>query len=473
MDAFSLLDRYAERVQSWMTPLVEQIITGENVLQLALGVAIIFASILVQRRIERPIQEQLDIWLPVERHRVLHDSLLGVLFPLVWLLVQSFAILLCGRIGLSNNILQVVSVLLFAWIIIRLSAGLVSSPFWAKLIAIIAWGFAALNILDLLAPTIAYLDQLSFSIGRWHISVLGVIKTIIMMTFMLWLAISSSRTIEKRIRKSSTLTPSMQELSSKLLKVSFIFLATIIGLTSVGVDLTAFAVFGGALGVGLGFGLQRIVANLMGGLVLLMDRSIKPGDVIEIEDNQGSYGWVNALGARFVSVITRDGKEHLIPNEDLITRKVINWSYSDTNVRIKVPVNVAYSSDVNLAMNLMVEAAMETPRVLESPAPRCLIIEFGENAVQLELRIWACDPHNGVANLRSAVLQKVWNKFHEHGIRFPYPQRDLHLDIAKETIQALAEHFGNEAVEKSASQKPKAKPRATAKKAPSARKKPE
>lgn len=458
MESIPLLNRYAEQIGLWLTPLLEQIVTGQNVLQVALCFAAFFTAVLVHRRIRRAVHEQLAVWFSIERHRMLHESVMGILFPLVWLLVQSFVIMLGVRFTLETNVLEVVSVLLLAWIIIRLSTGIVSSPFWAKLIAIIAWGFAALNILGLLGPTIASLDQLAFSIGKWHISVLGIIKTVLMMTFMLWLAITSSRTIERRIRKSSTLTPSMQELSSKLLKVTFVFLATVIGLTSVGVDLTAFAVFGGALGVGLGFGLQRIVANLMGGLVLLMDRSIKPGDVIEIEDNQGSYGWVNALGARFVSVITRDGKEHLIPNEDMITRKVINWSYSDTNVRIKVPARVAYSSDVNLAMNLMVEAAMETPRVLESPAPRCLLFEFGENAVILELRIWASDPHNGVANLRSAVLLKVWNKFREHGIRFPYPQRDVHLDVAPDTVEALARHFGQDAGDEPAASRKKPSP---------------
>jgi small-conductance mechanosensitive channel len=143
------------------------------------------------------------------------------------------------------------------------------------------------------------------------------------------------------------------------------------------------------------------------------------------------------LGARFVSVITRDGKEHLIPNEDLITQKVINWSYSDTNVRLKIPVHISYSSNINKAMDLLVEAAIETPRVLESPAPRCLVLEFGHDSVELELRVWASDPTNGIANLKSAVLIKAWNKFHEHGICFPYHQRDVHLDINEATLERL------------------------------------
>lgn len=433
------LKTYPLRLEAWLEPIVDKIVSADHVIQLALGVAIMLASLLLSRRVEIPTNSHIAGWFPADRQRMMREGLQGVIFPFIWLLMQSFIVMLGNRIGIPTGMLEKISVLLLAWIIIRLSTGLVSSRSWAKLITSIAWAFAALSILDLLEPTVFYLDNLAFSLGKWDISVLGVIKGVIMVTFMLWAAMAMSRTIERRVRKSTTLTPSMQELINKLLRFTFLVSAFFISLTSVGVDLTAFAVFGGALGVGIGFGLQRIVANLLGGIILLMDRSIKPGDVIELEN---SYGWVNALGARFVSVITRDGKEHLIPNEDLITQKVINWSFSDTNVRIKVPVRIAYSSDVNLAMNLLLEAANETARVLESPAPRCLLLEFDENAIILELRIWASDPHNGVANLRGAVLLKVWNKFREHGIRFPYPQRDIHLDMNTKTIETFAKHFG-------------------------------
>lgn len=440
MNSYNLtfLENYAVLAEKWLDPFLSRLLTLDHILQLLLALIAMFVAILFTRRVEGPTAEQLAVWMPAERQKRLRESIMGVAFPIIWLLFESFTLIICKRIELSTSILEIVTVLIMAWIIIRLSTGLISSRYWSKLITIIAWGFAALSILDLLEPTIIYLDRLAFSIGKWHISLLGVIKTILMMTFMLWLSLSLSRTIERRVRKSTTLTPSMQELISKLLRFTFIITGTIISLTSVGVDLTAFAVFGGALGVGIGFGLQRIVANLLGGIILLMDRSIKPGDVIELEN---SYGWVNALGARFVSVITRDGKEHLIPNEDLITHKVINWSFSDTNVRIKVPVRVAYTSDVNLAMKLLLEAANETPRVLESPTPRCLVLEFDENAIILELRIWASDPHNGVANLRGAVLLKVWNKFRENGIDFPYPQRDIHLDLNAKTLEALSKFF--------------------------------
>ena len=162
-------------------------------------------------------------------------------------------------------------------------------------------------------------------------------------------------------------------------------------------------------------------------MILLMDKSVKPGDVIAVDD---TFGWINRLSARYVSLITRDGTEHLIPNEDLISQRVENWSYSDSLIRLKLPIGVAYESDVPLAMKLAVEAAETVERVLKSPAPVCRLMEFGSDSVNLELRIWIADPQKGVANVQSDVLLNVWNLYHEYGVEFPFSQRDLHLKSA-------------------------------------------
>ena len=188
--------------------------------------------------------------------------------------------------------------------------------------------------------------------------------------------------------------------------------------------LTALAVFGGAIGLGLGFGLQKVISNLVSGMILLMDKSVKPGDVIAIDD---TFGWINRLSARYVSVITRDGTEHLIPNEDLISQRVENWSYSDSLIRLKLPIGIAYESDVPKAMSLAVDAATGVNRVLVTPKPVCRLMNFGSDSVELELRVWIDDPERGVANVRSDVLLNVWNAYHDGGIEFPFSQRDLHL----------------------------------------------
>jgi small-conductance mechanosensitive channel len=216
----------------------------------------------------------------------------------------------------------------------------------------------------------------------------------------------------------------VQVLFTKLLKITLITVAILAAISTTGVDLTALAVFGGALGVGIGLGLQRVIANLFAGLILLLDKSVKPGDVVAVA---GTYGWVNTLGGRYVSVVTRDGIEHLIPNEEFITTRVENWTHSDTRVRIKIPVGVHYDADVERALAGCVVCATRTPRVLSEPAPLCQLRNFGDSAVELELRIWVGDPMNGINNVRSEVLRRIWKAFHEEDIKIPYPQRDLHL----------------------------------------------
>jgi small-conductance mechanosensitive channel len=188
-------------------------------------------------------------------------------------------------------------------------------------------------------------------------------------------------------------------------------------------------VFGGALGVGVGFGLQKVTSNFVSGVILLLDRSVRPGDVISVGQ---TYGWVGSLGARYVSVVTRDGTEYLIPNEDVITHQVVNWSHSSDQVRLRLQVAVSYDADVRQARALCLEAAAETPRVLAQPAPVCVLLGFAASAIELELRIWISDPRNGVGNVKSDVLLLIWDKFRANGIQFPYPQRDLHLKTPME-----------------------------------------
>lgn len=321
-------------------------------------------------------------------------------------------------------LLRTAASLTFAWIAIRLIASLIRTRVLARTAAGVIWLIAALNILQLLDPTIAVMDAAALEVGDLRISVLMVVKGVLSLAVLLWAATALAGVLERRFQAVPELTPSVQVLLAKLAKVTLVVLAIVIGLKSIGVDLTAFALFSGALGVGIGFGLQKVISNLVSGIILLMDKSIKPGDVVAVQD---TYGWVQSFGARYASVVTRDGIEHLIPNEEFITQRVENWSYTDSKVRLKVPIGVSYDSDLRLAMRLAIEAAEEEPRVIDDPAPKCLLLEFGDNSVNLELRIWIADPQEGVRNIRSAVLLRVWDKYHEAGVQFPFPQRDLHV----------------------------------------------
>lgn len=347
-----------------------------------------------------------------------------LLLPLLGLLLLWFSYYVAGRMHWPDALLRISVSLLFAWVVIRFTATLVRNPPLARFIAVIAWTIAALNILKLLAPAMKLLNGIAFTVGEVHISVLTIIKGVMYLAVSLWIAKLLSDLVENRLERSDALTPSVGVLISKFVRFGLIATAFLLAVSSVGIDLTMFAVFSGALGVGLGFGLQKVVSNFVSGIILLLDKSIKPGDVISIGD---TYGWVNSLNARYVSLDTIDGKEHLIPNEELIIQRVENWSYSNKRLRLRLPVGIHYQSDVRLAMKLCVDAASGVERVMDQPEPKCLLRGFGDSSVDLEIAFWISDPEKGLTNVESEVLLRIWDNFHEHGIEIPYPQRDVYL----------------------------------------------
>ncbi|MEC7802354.1 MAG: mechanosensitive ion channel domain-containing protein [Verrucomicrobiota bacterium] len=311
-----------------------------------------------------------------------------------------------------------------AWLAFRISRIFTSNRVWLRLIAFILFALVTLQSFGILTATIDLLELIAFRFGEKRISLLNLINGLMVLLPLLWVTTFMGSAGEKKIKQLPNLPPSLQVLLSKLIRTSLIVISFAVALSTIGLDLSSFAILGGAIGVGIGFGLQKVVSNLVSGLILLIDRSIKPGDVIEIE---GTYGWINSLRARYASVITRDGKEHLIPNEDLITNRVINWSFSDRNVRVRAPIGISYSSDPRKAINLCLEAAKSSSRTLEDPEPRCLVTSFGDNSINLELRFWIDDPSNGVGNIRSEVLLSIWDRFKENEIEIPFPQRDIRI----------------------------------------------
>ena len=351
-------------------------------------------------------------------------ALTALTLPVIWLLLLWIALLIAAAAGLPVQLVNLVASLLAAWVVIRFSANLLRDPLWSRFVTIVAWTIAALNILNLLAPTMALLDDAAVHVGALRVSALTVIKAVLLLALLLWLATAIGRTLERRVTSLNSLTPSLRVLVVKLLKIVLTVIAVVAALQSVGIDLTAFAVLTGAIGVGIGFGLQKMVSNFVSGITILLDRSIKPGDVIAVGE---TYGRVASLGARYVSIVARDGREFLIPNEDLVTQQVENWTYSSEQIRLKVPIGVSYDSDPRQAMALCVEAAAAVERVLETPGPACLIKGFGDSAIDLELRFWIDDPTNGVANVKSDVLLQVWDRFQQHGIEIPSPQRDMNI----------------------------------------------
>ncbi|WP_446654491.1 mechanosensitive ion channel family protein [Blastomonas sp.] len=288
----------------------------------------------------------------------------------------------------------------------------------ATLISILASMFGGLD------PITTAMDRVGFDLGEKRFSLLWVVTIAITILVLYTAARVVNRIAGHIIGSSDSLDPTQKLLGQKIAGVVVIVLAFFIGIDTLGIDLTALSFFSGAFGLAIGFGLQKTIGNLFAGIILLLDRSIKPGDVIAVGD---SFGWVNKIGVRAVSVITRDGKEHLIPNEDLMTTPVENWSYSDRNVRMRIPLGVSYSSDMQLVQELLYRAVDEAPRVLKDPAPRIWMTDFGDNSVNWEIRAWISDPEGGMGNIRGDVLMRVWTLFKEHDIEIPFPQRDLYI----------------------------------------------
>lgn len=416
--------RFEEVLRSASEWLVRNVMDWHAVLQVAL-VLVAWAMAWLLARPLRPALESRVARLPeVLRGRLLED----VVPP------QLPVLLFIGLLGVLTAVMRaitwpshsywmsVIVTLALAWLVIRITSGFIRNPLLSHLIAIIAWVVAALSITGLLADTIELLDSIALTIGELRISLLTVVEGTVLLAFLMWAALTVSRALERRIEAMPELAPSVRVLIGMALRITLISLALVIALASVGIDLTALAVFSGAVGIGIGFGLQKVISNLISGVILLLDRSIKPGDVIQLGN---TFGWITSLGARYVSLVTRDGKEYLVPNEDLITQQVVNWSYTDELVRIETYIRAAYDCDPHQVRKVAVEAAARPKRVVDSPRPVCHIRSFGDSSLEFLLRFWIRDPKNGVENITGEVLLAVWDAFKENDIRVPYPRHEV------------------------------------------------
>ena len=437
MEQFLNLEFLNKAVISLIVWIKTHLLVVENLIQVGVLVLIVPLSLVIGKKIKKAIQENIDLPIPGQfRIKIILDELFQLvpIISLVFFFWASGTIL--KQVEAGAALLKIFQTFIIAWIWIKLAASIILDKFWAKVITVSALVVAVFHILGLLSPVVNLLDNIGFVLGGVHLTLLSVIKAMILILILLKFGIWVSDQFEKKIRQVDSLTPSAHVLVSKVIKISIIGLVCIIALTSIGINLSAFAVFSGAIGVGIGFGLQKVVANFISGIILLVDKSIKPGDVIQMGD---VYGWVSDFKGRYASVVTRDGKEYLIPNEDLITQQVINWSYSNSRIRVKIPVGISYKADVHLAKKLMLDALTGVSRVLKNPAPACLLKGFGDNSIDLELRFWIQDPQNGLANIKSLVMFNIWDMFKENNIEIPYPQRDLHFDPdSPVTIQTIA-----------------------------------
>ncbi|WP_425053099.1 mechanosensitive ion channel family protein [Psychromarinibacter sp. S121] len=319
-------------------------------------------------------------------------------------------------------ILALIASIATAWLIVSLTTRLVRNPLLRRFVSWGLWIWVTLYFLGLTDEASEILDGLAIQFGDFRLSALAILKALVVTALLFTLARMLAGTTSARIRRNDDISPSMQVLLVKVVQIVLFSAAFFIGLKAVGFDLTGLAVLSGAVGVGLGFGLQKVVSNLVSGVIILLDKSVKPGDVISLGE---TFGWITALGARYVSITTRDGKEYLIPNEDLITGQVVNWSHQNDFVRLDIFFGTAYADDPHVVRKVAIEAAMGVNRVLKDRPPVCHIVGFGDSSVDYILRFWITDPTGGLTNIRGNVYLALWDAFKEHGISIPFPQREV------------------------------------------------
>ena len=325
----------------------------------------------------------------------------------------------------NNHLIYSAMLLAAAWLSISVVSHAIRKQLIRRTFAFIVWVLVAASVLGITDDVAATLNSISlgFRMGDQPFTVLSLLKAVVFIGVLLWLALTVGNFLDKRIQQIDELTPSLRVLLGKILRIALVVFAVMIAMQSLSLDLTALTVLSGAVGVGIGFGLQKVVSNFISGMIILLDQSIKPGDTITVGE---TFGWIRELRARFVSVVTRDGREYLIPNEDFITTQVINWSFSDRYVRLDVPFGVAYDSDPHEVVDIAIAAAASVDRVVATYRPPvCWMTEFGDSSINFLLRFWIEDPQQGLTNIRGKVMMALWDAFKENGISIPFPHREV------------------------------------------------
>jgi small-conductance mechanosensitive channel len=405
-----------------------------QVLALLLAAAV---SATVNARLQQLLQAHSDSSIGI-RHIAVR-SLQRLLWPLVALALVLPARAVLQRYELPAGLLDIATPVLTALAVVRFSVYLLRKAFTQNallrssenILAMTIWLVVIFHLLGWLSPVLAMLDSIAITLGDSRVSILSALNLLLIVAFAFIIALWLAEVVNRQVQRMPGVTPSFKVGVVKFSRFLLITLAFLLALNAVGINLSSLAIFGGALGVGLGFGLQRIASNFISGFILVLDRSIKPGDVITVGDK---FGWVQELNARYIVVRNREGVDTLIPNENLITSEVINWSYADPNVRLTIAVQISYDDDPEQAMALMLECASASPRVLTDPPPNVRLIQFADSGIELQLRVWIADANNGFAPVRSDINLAIWRAFKQAGITIPYPQRDLHLKSASEDI---------------------------------------
>jgi len=371
------------------------------------------------------------------KSKILKDGLARILFPLCSIILIGVAQTITS-LFFTQGVLLLGQKLLIALLIIRLSVYLVRYltnqnsiiRSLENVISIIIWILFLLQISGILPQIIDALDNITFKIGAQKLSLLVMIQAVFAIFIAILVAMTISKFIENKLLKTSQLDPNARVMLGKVFRIFLYFVAVVVSLSSIGINLTFLSVLGGAFGVGLAFGLQKIASNYVCGFIILMDKSIHIGDILLVGEH---YGVVTLIRSRYTVLRKLDGIEVIIPNETLISENIINHSFSDRKARISIEVQISYKSSVDKAFEIMLNAAKSEKRVLKDPEPATYLRGFGDSGIDLLLSLYIVDPEEGSWGLKSDINRKIWKKFQEQGIEIPYPYRTVEI-VNKEKL---------------------------------------
>lgn len=428
----------SERLQDFWATAQERLSSIDFVIQLAIILGALIPAALFGPQLKKFIVGKVAPRAPYGVLRRAANAFAHIATPIALYLIWQAASLTLAALGRANGVVDAGVSLLTAWIVIRLVTLVIRSTFWSRVAFYLAWPIAALDAFGVLDDAVAYLQSVSIPLGKTPegavttFSALDAVRVIVIFVALFWIASFVNRFLKSRISGIEELTPSLQALLIKILNIVLPVAALLLALQIVGFNFATLAIFGGAVGLGIGLGLQRTISNFFAGFTLIADKSIKPGDVVEVGE---TFGWVTEMNARYVTIRTRDGKAHLVPNDRFIEEGVVNWSHSDRAVRLHARFGVSYGTeDLRAVKKVAEEVAAAAERVLKTPAPICNLVEFGESAIVYDLRFWINDPTNGVANVTSQVMLALWDRLKDLGVEMPVAQRDIHIRSLPESL---------------------------------------
>jgi small-conductance mechanosensitive channel len=418
-------------ISDWGDKAQELITTHVLTVDTAIQCAVVLAAFIVAAvlaRLSKPVLVKTieGLRLPGPLRGALH-KIRRMMAPILTLLLLFVAewVHHAAELSVHFYFVHAMTRLVAASLIIRFAVSIIHNRAVQHITAVIVWIIAALSIFGILDDVSAALDSIALTMGDFRLSALTVVKCIIVTMLLVYGALGLSGLVERQLGKIPAMSSGSRLLITKLVRLLLVVLAILIGVSMAGINLSVLAVFSGAVGLGIGFGLQRGVSNLFTGMMLLLDRSVQPGDMIEMDN--GAFGVVTHMGSRCTEVAAPNGKSYLIPNEELVTKPVINWSRNGTDITLTVTFGVDYAHNPHEIIQIALKAATSVERVLKDPAPGCLFKAFGESSLDFTLFFRIADPQNGVAGVQSEVLLALWDAFEANKIKIPYPRRDISI----------------------------------------------